>query len=971
MNSNYPNARGLRTTLRFLGLLATTLFTVGLSYGQTYAHVYDFIGAGSDGSSPYGAVTFDSSGNMYGTTSEGGVNYAGDVWEITNTGTYVELYSFGNGSDGAFPYGNVSFDSNGNMYGTTAEGGANNEGIIWKITSAGVYSDIHDFGSGTDGKFPQAGVTIDSSGNLYGTALSGGVNGFGMVWEITSTGGYLDVHDFGSGTDGRLPRGNVVLDSSGTLYGTASKGGQYASSGGNLWKLTSGGVYTALHDFGSGTDGQNPYASVCFDSSGNLYGTTDNGGVNSAGTVWKYSSTGVYTDVHDFGVGLDGQNPTGSITADSNGNLFGTAGNGGATGNGMVWEMSSTGTFSDLYDFQNGTDSQSPSGNVSFDSFGNMYGTATYGGAYGSGTVWELAYKPTTLSLSSSSVMGGTGVVGIVKLEVPATTATTVSLTSSSIYVVVPPSITIPVGSQYVNFPIWTAPCSASQSATITATNGSDVPTATLGLSAYSPNVFFVQVAPIYVVGGTQATGQVQIDHFVTTVGGEIVDLSTSNALGSGSASATVPASVVVPFGANSVTFPITTNSVNSITGVNITATDGASQSGLIILTPANVLGLGLTVNPGWIFGGTTATGTLTLSTSQPSPTIISLASNSPQVTVPASVTIPAGSTTATFTVNTFAVSSTPSVTGGGCIWIACATGITSQATNISVNPSVVHTVSSSPSSVTGGGTSTGTVTLYGTAPSGGATVSLSSSSPDLQVPSTVLIPAGSSSVTFPITTSRINAAETTSISASFGGKTVNSGFAIGASVAVHFVSISPSTVTGGTTTTGTVTLTAVAPSTGTVVSLFSSDPSTTVPPTLLIPAGSISATFPITTSAVVANTSVSVSASMNGHSANYGLVVAAPNLIGLGYLGPTTLVGGSSITTTVTLNGPAPATGITVALSSNSASATVPSSVYIQPGSTTATFVIQTKLVTTTTNVTITGVHTQTVRLSFKLSGG
>jgi uncharacterized repeat protein (TIGR03803 family) len=952
-----------------LGLFASAIFTIGLTYGQTYAHVYDFIGAGADGSSPYGAVTFDRNGNMYGTTSEGGVNFAGDVWEITNTGTYVELYSFGNGSDGSYPYGNVVFDSNGNMYGTTAEGGANGKGIVWEISAAGVYSDIHDFGSGTDGKFPQAGVTVDSSGNLYGTALSGGVNGFGIVWEISTTSGYLDVHDFGSGTDGRLPKGNVVFDSSGTMYGTASTGGIYSSSGGIVWKLTSGSVYSDIHDFGDGTDGQNPSASIAFDSSGNLIGTTDNGGLNSAGTIWKITSGGTYSDIHDFGVGLDGQNPTGSPTFDSHGNFFGTASNGGGAGYGMVWEISSSGTYSDVYDFQAGTDSQNPSGNVTFDGNGNMYGTATYGGASGSGTVWELAYKPTTLSLSSAIVTGGSSTVGIVRLEVPATVATTVTLSSSSNYAIVPPNITIPVGSQYATFPIWTDPCSATQSATITATNGADVPTASLSLTAYSPYVFIVQVAPTYIVGGTQATGLVQIDHYVTTVGGEIVDLSSSNVFGGGSAAATVPASVVVPFGANSTTFPIATSAVSSITGVSITATDGASQSGLIMLTPAGALGIGLNVNPGGIYGGASAVGTITLNAAQGSPTTVSLSANSSQVTVPNSVTIPAGSTSATFPVSTTAVTSQGSVTNASWIWIACAVGITSQATNITLYPAVVHTVSTSPTSVTGGGTATGTVTISGTAPSGGASVSLSSSSPDLQVPATVVIPAGGSSITFPITTSRINSTETLSINASYGAKTVSCGFGIGASVAVKVVSISPSTVTGGTTTTGTVTLSAVAPASGTTVTLLSSDPSTVVPPTLLIPAGSLSATFPITTTAVAVNTSVSVSAALNGHSANCGLIVAVPNFIGLGFVGPTTVAGGVALTTTVTLNGPAPSTGITIALSSNSASAVVPPSVYIQPGATTATFVIQTSTVTAPTTVTITGVHNQTLHLTFKLT--
>ena len=966
MNSISSCVRALKRPLRLSCLFATAFVSASLAHGQTYAHVYDFIGAGNDGSNPNASITFDSQGNLYGTTTEGGVNGEGDVFEITNTGTYIELYSFGNGSDGTFPYSNVTFDANGNMYGTTAEGGAHNLGIVWEISATGTYSDLHDFAGGADGKYPQGSVTVDSSGNLYGTAPSGGANGFGIIWKISVGGGYTDVHDFGAIGDGRLPKGSIVFDSNGTMYGTTSSGGAY--SNGTAWKLTAGGTYSDLHDFGDSTDGANPYGNVTLDSSGNLYGTTYNGGANSYGMIWKITAGGTYSDVHDFGVGLDGQNPAGSVSIDGSGSLYGTASFGGGTGNGMVWKISSAGTYADLYDFQDGTDGENPEGNVTVDSFGNLYGTAAYGGSTDNGMIWELAFKPTTLALSAASTSGGSSLMGTIRLEVPATSPTTITLASSSVFAAVPPSITVPVGSQLVTFPIWTDPCLTTQPVTITATNGLNVPSASLNLTAYSPFVFNVQVAPTYIVGGTIASGLVQLDHFVTTVGGEVVDLSSSNVVGNGTASAIVPASVVVPFGSNSVSFSIVTSAVSSVTGVNISATDGGTQSGLLMLTPSNIIGLGLSVSPGGIYGGSSATGTVTLSSAQGTATVVNLSSNSANVAVPSTVTVPAGSTSANFTVNTSPVSGTTAATSGGWIWVACSTGLSSQAVPTALYPASLHYISASPSSVTGGASSTGTLYLNGNAPTGGVTVSLGSTSPDLQVPSTVTVPAGSSSTTFNITTSRVNSAESLSITASYGGKTTSCGFAIGASVAVHFVTVSPSTVIGGAVTTGSVTLTAVAPASGTTVTLASSDPSAQVPATLLIPAGSLSATFPITTYAVGANTSVSISAALNGHSANYGLIVSAPTFLGLSFSSPTLISENSVLVATATLNGPAPAGGTVISLSSNSSAASVPASVTIPAGATSATFPIQTYTVSSPVTVTITGQHTQTAHLTFKL---
>jgi len=329
--------------------------------------------SGPDGWGPVGGVTFDSAGNMYGTTPEGGPYGGGAsgpepgdgiVWEITASGTYKDLHDFGatvtnasgtSGPDGVNPQAGVVFDHAGNIYGTASGGGAYGGGIVWEITAWGDYNDLHDFGgtatsasgaSGLDGSSPQAGVTFDGAGNMYGTAVQGGPYNVGMVWEITASGTYKDLHDFGgtvtnangaSEPDGAYPVAGVTLDVAGNMYGTADGGGAYG--GGIVWEITSG-TYKDLHDFGgtvtsangaTGTDGEHPFAGVTLDGSGNMYGTTLEGGpyTNLAvgdGIVWEITASGTYRDLYDFGGagGPEGFWPWAGVTLDSAGNIYGT-----------------------------------------------------------------------------------------------------------------------------------------------------------------------------------------------------------------------------------------------------------------------------------------------------------------------------------------------------------------------------------------------------------------------------------------------------------------------------------------------------------------------------------------------------------------------------------------------------------------------------------------------------------------------
>ena len=304
----------------------------------------------------------DSAGNIYGTTYSGGANNnsGGTVFKLTpgSGGTYSEsvLWSFGGTGDGVNPYAaGLIMDSAGNLYGTTAGGGAHSFGTVFKLTSGsgGTYTEsvLWSFGGTNDGKNPYARLVMDSSGNLYGTTYTGGANSHGTVFKLTpgSGGTYSEsvLWSFGGTSDGTYPEAGLVMDSAGDLYGTTSGGGANNNSG-TVFKLTpgSGGTYTesVLWTFGATGDGASPYAGLVMDNAGNLYGTTSGGGANNnSGTVFKLTpgSGGTYTEsvLWSFGGTGDGVGPYAGLVMDSAGNIYGTTYIGGANRSGTVFKI--------------------------------------------------------------------------------------------------------------------------------------------------------------------------------------------------------------------------------------------------------------------------------------------------------------------------------------------------------------------------------------------------------------------------------------------------------------------------------------------------------------------------------------------------------------------------------------------------------------------------------------------------------
>jgi LmbE family N-acetylglucosaminyl deacetylase len=456
-------------------------------------------------------------------------------------------------------------------------------------------------------------------------------------------------------------------------------------------------------------------------------------------------------------------------------------------------------------------------------------------------------------------------------------------------------------------------------------------------------------VNPATVTGGGTATGTATLSA-AAPAGGAEVSLSSNNP------SVTVPASVTVAAGATSATFSVTTSPVATPTSVTLTGTlGGASQTASLSVTPAVLSSL--STSPASVTGGSAVSGTVTLSGPAPAGGAqVALSSSSGAVSVPASVTVPAGAASASFSATTSPVAAATTAT------ISASYGGATQTSALTVVPPRASALSLSQGSVTGGTSVTGTVMIDGPAPAGGAVVQLSANSAAASVPGSVTIAAGGTSATFAVATSPVAASTAVSISASSGGATVNVSLTVLPPV-ISALSVSPASVTGGTAVTGTVTLNGPAPVGGAQVALSDNSGATSLPASVTVAAGATSATFSIGTSAVADNTAVTISASYGGATRTASLTVLPAVLSSLA-LNPTQVVGGlQGSTGTVTLNGPAPAGGAVVALSSSSGAASVPGSVTIPAGATSATFIVNTAIVVVATNVTITGSYKGTTR--------
>jgi uncharacterized repeat protein (TIGR03803 family) len=387
-----------------------TIFKVTTNGVVTTLHAF----TGSvDGKNPQAGLVLGTDGNFYGTTAGGGTKGDGTVFKITTNNVFTSLHSFTNRSDGAVPKAALVQGSDGNFYGTTSTGGTNSFetngvsfGTVFKITTNGMLTTLYDFTNRSDGEVPKAALVQGSDGNFYGTTSLGGTNSaetngvsFGTVFKITTNGTLTTVYDFTNKSNGEVPEAALVQGSNGNFYGTTSIGGDYGA--GTVFSVTTNGALTSFSLFG-GIDGSHPVAALVKNTNnGSFYGTTEDGGTNGGnGTVFQITTNGTLTILYSFTGGNDGAYPKAALAQGSDGNYYGMAASGGM-GNGTVFRIATNGTFAALYAFPGLNDGQAASALV-HGGDGKYYGTTQYGGANGdNGTVFKITTNGPLINLYS------------------------------------------------------------------------------------------------------------------------------------------------------------------------------------------------------------------------------------------------------------------------------------------------------------------------------------------------------------------------------------------------------------------------------------------------------------------------------------------------------------------------------------------------------------------------------------------
>ncbi len=491
----------LRAAMALAVVLALAALTTQSAPAQTFTVLDDFNGTnGSDASSSLLQAT---NGNLYGTTAEGGGAGAGSVYQVTPGGTLTSIYSFclqgtppSDCPDGDQPLAPLVQASNGDLYGTTLRGGANNEGTVFKITTGGMLTTVYSFCSLSgcvDGIQPQGPLFQASNGDLYGTTSFDGANsGWGTIFKMTLAGKLTTIVNFAYTPGGNMPVAGLIEASNGDLYGMTPTGGGNGGCTydcGTVFKITAAGKITYLHDFCSLSgcaDGGNPEGALVQASNGNFYGTTSVGGANGQGTVFEITPAGKLTTLYSFcseSGCADGSSPRSTLIQATDGNLYGTTEYGGneydgvvgycfaSYGCGTIFAVTTAGKLTTLYSFcaQNGcTDGFFPPAGLTQDTNGIFYGTAPGGGNVncpqqggGCGTLFSLStgLGPFVALQTTSGKEGakigilGQGFSDSSVVEFGGTAASTIAVTGTSFITATVPagaltgSVTVTTGS--------------------------------------------------------------------------------------------------------------------------------------------------------------------------------------------------------------------------------------------------------------------------------------------------------------------------------------------------------------------------------------------------------------------------------------------------------------------------------------------------------------------------------------------
>ncbi len=471
--------------LAFVFCLGTDISLIA----QTFKTLDSFSGAG--GANPaYVSLIQGTNGNFYGTTANGGAHNSGSVFSVSPTGVVTRLYSFcarTNCADGAQPFYGLVLATDGNFYGTTESGGSGQNcgptgcGTVFKISPSGKLNTLYSFCpqlNCPDGSQPSGRLVQGGDGNLYGTTSSGGAHDYGAVFKLTLSGKMTTLYSFcGAGfpcADGSRPSATLVQAGQ-YFYGTTSSGG--AGNYGTVFKITSGGTLNTLYSFCSQsfcTDGAFPATGLIQAANGNFYGTTSSGGVNSGGTAFEITPSGVLTTLYifcsqDYPYCTDGSQPYGQLVQATNGNFYGTTYQGGANnssdcpqghfGCGTIFEITSTDTLTTLYSFCSATncsDGDSPQSGLLQGTDGNFYGTTSFGGTdfvnctVGCGTIFRLGAglgsfvetMPTLGKVGAKVTIFGNNLSGTTQVSFNGSAATFTVLSNTEVITIVPAGAT-------------------------------------------------------------------------------------------------------------------------------------------------------------------------------------------------------------------------------------------------------------------------------------------------------------------------------------------------------------------------------------------------------------------------------------------------------------------------------------------------------------------------------------------------
>ena len=390
------------SSLAVLVLVVAVVSTVSLA--QTYSVLYDFGTHSGDPIEPYlpSIVAQGRDGNLY-STARGGANSYGAVFKITPAGKLTVLYSFDH-THGADPYSGLTLGADGNFYGTTYDGGSA-YGTVFTITPSGSLKVLHNFAGG-DGAYPYAPPIQGTDGSFYGTTSAGG-QGYGTVYKMTPSGTLTTLYQF-DGTHGATPFGPLVQATNGDFYGAAGGG---TNGYGVVFKITRLGVLTVLYNFNQGAS-EYPNGPLVQGRDGNFYGTS-NGGGSYGGAIWKLTPAGSFTDLHDLNGTGDGFEPLAGLVQATDGSFYGTTvGGGNPCCYGVIFRASASGAYSVLYNFD-GTTGAGPIAKLVQQTSGTLYADTELGGTStecsgGCGVFYGLkaGLKPFVSSVFNSGKVG-------------------------------------------------------------------------------------------------------------------------------------------------------------------------------------------------------------------------------------------------------------------------------------------------------------------------------------------------------------------------------------------------------------------------------------------------------------------------------------------------------------------------------------------------------------------------------------